>query len=107
MMRECKSTSIVKDYIMFQKESGYQSIHVIIRVRVVSFTGDIREVPVEIQFRNYTQHLFNECEHARYKNDAVFDEAKVFLLTVANNAYTEILDSCKKNGRSYFLIRED
>lgn len=114
LMRECKSTAIVKDYIMYQKESGYQSIHVIIMVRVVSFTGEIRNVPVEIQFRNYTQHLYNECEHARYKNtykdmsayDSVFNDSKRFLLTVANDAYTDILSESNEKNKSYFLIRK-
>ena len=114
LMRECKSTVIVKDYIMYQKESGYQSIHVIIMVRVVSFTGEIRNVPVEIQFRNYTQHLYNECEHARYKNiykdmsayTDVFNEAKRYLLTVANDAYTDILSNNDEKQKSYFLIRK-
>ena len=114
LMRECKSVVIVKDYIMYQKASGYQSIHVNLIVRVASITGEIRKVPVEIQFRNYTQHLYNECEHARYKDeyrdmsafDGVFNEATRYLLTVANDTYTNILDNNEKNGKSYFLIRK-
>ena len=115
LMRECKSIAIVKDYIMYQKASGYQSIHVTIMIRVVSFTGEIRKVPVEIQFRNYTQHLYNECEHARYKEeykdmttyDDVFNQAKRFLLSVANDAYIEIINECKVKKKEYFLIREN
>ena len=115
LMRECKKTAIVKDYIMYQKESGYQSLHVIIMVPIESFSGSLRQVPVEIQFRNYTQHLYNECEHARYKNvyrdmsayTDVFNDAKRFLLNVANDAYIDILEASKQRNKSYFLIREN
>lgn len=114
LMRECKRIVVVKDYIMYQKESGYQSIHVIITVPIESFNGSLRKVPVEIQFRNFTQHLYNECEHARYKNvykdmsgyTDVFNEAKRYLLTVANDAYTDILSEKNEKNRSYFLIRK-
>jgi len=116
LMRECKSTAIVKDYIMYQKESGYQSLHVIIMVPIESFNGTKRSIPVEIQLRNYTQHLYNECEHqVRYKkmqsnaSDYVnsFNRAKRFLLSVANDAYIDILSDCKRKNKSYFLIRDN
>ena len=115
LMRNCKGVDIVKDYIMYQKPSGYQSLHVIMSVPIMSYKGTIRKIPVEIQFRNYTQHLYNECEHARYKNvyadmsayTEVFNRAKRFLLTVANDAYTDILADCKRENKSYFLIREN
>lgn len=116
LMRNCDNVAIVKDYIMYQKPSGYQSLHVIISVPIQSFDGSTKNVPVEIQFRNYTQHLYNECEHdIRYKalgistedySDA-FNKAKRFLLSVANDAYIEIINECKVKKKEYFLIREN
>lgn len=51
-----------KDYISEPKNSGYQSFHIIIRAS--------NGCEVEIQVRNYVQHLFDEFEHeARYKAD--------------------------------------
>lgn len=115
LMRECKKTAIVKDYIINQKESGYQSLHVIIMVPIESYSGSMRKIPVEIQLRNYTQHLYNECEHMRYKNiykdmsdyNDVFNEAKRFLLSVANDTYIDILEKSRLENKSYFLIREN
>lgn len=51
-----------KDYISEPKKSGYQSFHIIIRAS--------NGCEVEIQIRNYVQHLFDEFEHeVRYKAD--------------------------------------
>ena len=120
LMRECECVDIVKDYVMYQKPSGYQSLHVIITVPVQSYKGLIKEIPVEIQFRNYTQHLYNELEHdVRYKkvqrnaedySDA-FNTAKRFLLTVANDTYTNMLkdnadSENSADNKSYFLVRK-
>ena len=38
--------------------------------------------------------------------DDVFNQATRFLLTVANNAYTEILSENDEKQKSYFLIRK-
>lgn len=116
LMRECDRVAIVKDYIMYQKESGYQSLHVIIDVPVETRDKNnyliTRNCPVEIQFRNYTQHLFNECEHdVRYKGsrknvaayEGVFNDAKKFLLNVSNYAITDMLSDDKQ----YLLIRDN
>lgn len=48
-----------KDYISNPKESGYMSYH----VTVVASNG----FPVEIQLRNFLQHLYAEAEHMRYE----------------------------------------
>ena len=49
-----------KNYMKHPKESGYQSIHILIYAT--------NGYPVEIQFRNLAQHYFAEFEHeARYK----------------------------------------
>lgn len=49
-----------KDYIKHPKESGYQSVHLI-----VTYDG----IPVELQLRNLVQHYFAEYEHKYYKDD--------------------------------------
>lgn len=115
LMRECTCASIVKDYIMFQKESGYQSIHIILDVEIEKIdkkTGEkyIRKCPVEVQFRNYTQHLYDEFEHdIRYKKcrsmnnncDAVFEDCKTVLSMHAESFLQEIRNGEKK----YLLVR--
>lgn len=105
---------IIKDYIMYQKESGYQSLHVIINVPVETKDNEnntiTRYCPVEIQFRNYTQHLYNECEHDFYKgsrNDFsefkdIFASSKEFLLHASNTDINELLSNDKK----YLLVRD-
>ncbi len=105
---------IVKDYIKYQKESGYQSLHVIINVPIQTRDNDnnsiTRYCPVEIQFRNFTQHLYNECEHDFYKgrrNDFtlfknIFDECKKFLFDVSRDDIEKML-SCDKQ---YLIIRK-
>lgn len=53
-----------KDYISEPKKSGYQSYHINIKAS--------NGCCVEIQIRNYVQHLFAEFEHdVRYKADEV------------------------------------
>lgn len=115
LMRKCERVAIVKDYIMYQKKSGYQSLHVIIDVPIETRDEDnnpiTRYCPVEIQFRNYTQHLFNECEHdVRYKKikgnaadyEDVFNDSKRFLLNVSNDAIADMLS----DNEQYLLIRK-
>ena len=117
LMRECPFVSIVKDYIAYQKESGYQSIHVILDINVETTdqrTGKKykRKCPVEIQFRNYTQHLFDEFEHdIRYKTnrtviqiqdyDKVFNGCKSLLSVCAKRDLQEI----RSSGKKYLLVR--
>lgn len=114
LVRSWDRVIIIKDYIMYQKESGYQSLHVTINVPIDTKDNNNNVVtkyfPVEIQFRNYTQHLYNECEHGFYKgkrNDLtefkdVFSDSKRFLLNVSNDAINEMLSRDKE----YLLIRE-
>lgn len=115
LMRNCPFIAIVKDYIVCQKESGYQSIHVIVDVRIEKTnnqTGEtvIRNCPVEIQFRNYTQHLFDEFEHdIRYKKnrtevvdcDDVFNACKISLKSIAEKDLSEM----KNDEKKYILVR--
>lgn len=50
-----------KNYIKYPKDTGYQSMHVIIKYK---------GIPVELQIRNLAQHYFAEYEHEkRYKAD--------------------------------------
>lgn len=115
LTRSWERVVIMKDYIMYQKESGYQSLHVIINVPVETRDNDnnsiTRYCPVEIQFRNFTQHLYNECEHGvRYKGnrddaelfEPIFDSSKRFLLNVSNDAINTLLS----NEKQYLLVRE-
>lgn len=112
--RKCNNVCLIKDYIMFQKESGYQSIHVVIDVPIETkcygFPDGIRHCPVEIQFRNYTQHLFDQCEHdVRYKKtnknaedfEKVFEKSKIFLKSVSDNALSEM----RSDNRQYLFVR--
>lgn len=116
LARKCDNVCIIKDYIMYQKESGYQSIHVVIDIPVEtkcnSFPDGIRHCPVEIQFRNYTQHLFDQCEHdVRYKKcgknvkdyEDVFNESKDFLKKISDNTLYEM--SC--DDRQYLFVRKN
>lgn len=75
-----------KDYILEPKNSGYQSYHIIIRAS--------NGCSVEIQIRNYVQHLFAEFEHdVRYKADeftkqqcsAVCDECASILYYISES----------------------
>lgn len=112
--RKCSNVCLIKDYIMFQKDSGYQSIHVVIDVPIETkcrdFSDGIRYCPVEIQFRNYTQHLFDQCEHdVRYKKtgrkvedfEDVFRESKEFLKRISQEALTEM----KSDDKQYLFVR--
>ena len=114
MVRKCDNICIIKDYIMYQKQSGYQSIHVVIDVPIETKSSDypdgIRHCPVEIQFRNYTQHLFNQCEHdVRYKKcdrnscdfEEVFSDAKEFLRDVSDKTLNEM----RSDHRKYLFVR--
>ena len=114
LARSWDRVAIIKDYIMYQKPSGYQSLHVIVDIPIETRDSDdnvvVRNYPVEIQFRNYTQHLYNECEHDRYKGTEsdldgfadIFDRSKRFLLGVSNDVIEEMLSGDKQ----YLLVRK-
>ena len=97
---------IVKDYISYPKEdSGYQSLHVIF----MASNG----CPVEVQFRNYSQHLFNEYEHdIRYKGDSdiskkceyIFDKCSKFLKNVTDDALNKFY-SGNRSSKKITLTR--
>ena len=55
-----------KDYVANPKESGYQSLHLLVKIPVPT---DIKEVPVEIQIRSEAMDFYASIEHfRRYKN---------------------------------------
>ncbi len=59
----------LKDYIKNPKESGYRSLHVIVKVKV-SFSDQRREIPVEIQIRTIAMDFWAALEHQlHYKKD--------------------------------------
>ena len=58
-----------KDYIKEPKQSGYRSLHVVVKVRV-SFSTEKREIPVEIQIRTIAMDFWASLEHQiHYKKD--------------------------------------
>lgn len=59
----------LKDYIKKPKESGYRSLHVIVKVGVY-FSDQKREIPVEIQIRTIAMDFWASLEHQlHYKKD--------------------------------------
>ena len=59
----------LKDYIKNPKESGYRSLHVIVKVGVY-FSDQKREIPVEIQIRTIAMDFWASLEHQlHYKKD--------------------------------------
>lgn len=69
----------VKDYILYPKENGYQSIHAVFRTS----TGEC----FEIQIRTFDMHLYAEsgnASHSKYKNkkyqdDIQFERKKILI----------------------------
>ena len=58
-----------KDYIKQPKESGYRSLHIIVKVPVFQSKGPI-DVPVEIQIRTVGMDMWASLEHKlRYKTN--------------------------------------
>ncbi len=58
-----------KDYIKNPKESGYRSLHIIVKVGVY-FSDEKREIPVEIQIRTIAMDFWAALEHQlHYKKD--------------------------------------
>ncbi|KRN99903.1 GTP pyrophosphokinase [Companilactobacillus kimchiensis] len=59
-----------KDYIKHPKESGYRSLHIVVKVPVFQSDGPV-DVPVEIQIRTVGMDMWASLEHKlRYKTDA-------------------------------------
>ncbi len=59
----------MKDYIKNPKESGYRSLHVIVKVSVY-FSDQKRDIPVEIQIRTIAMDFWASLEHQlHYKKD--------------------------------------
>lgn len=97
---------MVKDYIKFQKESGYQSIHLIINVAIPFVADDgmtkIVRYPVEIQIRNFVQHLYNEREHdIRYKKK--FDSSALYDVS----DFTDVFNASKDFLKNQFMYYQD
>ncbi len=64
----------LKDYIKNPKESGYRSLHVIVKVSVY-FSDQKREIPVEIQIRTIAMDFWASLEHQlHYKKDYTMPE---------------------------------
>jgi len=59
-----------KDYIKHPKESGYRSLHIVVKVPVFQSKGPI-DVPVEIQIRTVGMDMWASLEHKlRYKTNS-------------------------------------
>lgn len=59
-----------KDYVEHPKESGYRSLHIVVKVPVFQASGAV-DVPVEIQIRTVGMDMWASLEHKlRYKTDA-------------------------------------
>lgn len=82
--------SRTKDYISKPKESGYMSYH----ITVVASNG----FPVEIQIRNFLQHVYAEAEHARYEGDPEDEKANAILAECAS--YLRRSNDSYSSGRS-------
>jgi len=87
-----------KDYIAAPKESGYRSLHIIIKIPVY-LSNRIEYVPVEIQLRTIAMDYWASLEHMlRYKNSGETQSYSAMLLDCANT-----LAETEKNMQS---IRE-
>lgn len=71
MLENQKDIELVmyKDYISNPKKSGYQSLHMIIKIPVFLSDGEV-EIPVEIQIRTIAMDFWASLEHKlKYKYD--------------------------------------
>lgn len=69
--REDMKVKTVKDYVKYQKESGYRSFHIIVLYRVETLNGP-KKIPVEIQIRTMGMDFWATIEHSlqyKYKRD--------------------------------------
>ena len=80
----------MKDYIKKPKESGYRSLHLIVKVGVW-FSDEKRDIPVEIQIRTIAMDFWASLEHQlHYKKDfnmspEISRELKSIAETIASN----------------------
>lgn len=61
----------IKDYVKYQKDSGYRSFHMIITYKVETLEGT-KKIPVEIQIRTMGMDFWATIEHSlqyKYKRD--------------------------------------
>ena len=73
-----------KDYIANPKESGYRSLHLIVKTPV-AFAGRIYEIPVEMQLRTNLMDYWANLEHTlQYKNKENNHKHSSALLDYAN-----------------------
>ena len=73
-----------KDYIKNPKESGYRSLHLVVKVPVFK-ANDVEKVPVEIQIRTIGMDMWASLEHElRYKTDV--NRAEEFAANLVDNA---------------------
>ncbi len=69
--RDDMKVKTVKDYVKFQKDSGYRSVHVIVYYKVETLDGT-KKIPVEIQIRTMGMDFWATIEHSlqyKYKRD--------------------------------------
>lgn len=65
---------LTKDYIVSPKESGYRSVHVVFSIEMY-LNNEVRNVPVEIQFRTIAMDMWASLEHElRYKSNTILSE---------------------------------
>lgn len=69
--RDDMKVKTIKDYVKYQKSSGYRSFHMIITYKVETLEG-IKKIPVEIQIRTMGMDFWATIEHSlqyKYKRD--------------------------------------
>ncbi len=80
----------LKDYIKNPKESGYRSLHIIVKVAVY-LSDEKREIPVEIQIRTIAMDFWASLEHQlHYKKDFpmpddICEELRAIAASIAKN----------------------
>lgn len=77
-----------KNYIENPKDTGYRSLHIVFDVEMY-IDRQIKQVPVEIQFRTMAMDMWASLEHElRYKSDIVLsDEDKKRLKQYSDDLY--------------------
>ena len=92
LLRRSDSFSITDetDYITAPKESGYQSLHLILDVPVSISEGTIH-LPVEVQLRTIAMDMWASLEHElRYKSDRDLTAEQERRLRLCSEAVAEI-----------------
>lgn len=84
--RDDMKVKTVKDYVKYQKESGYRSYHMIISYKVQTLDG-VKRLPVEIQIRTMGMDFWSTIEHSlQYKYKRNIPEHVRIRLTKAAEA---------------------